>query len=41
MREKINSKKNHLKKTIYIVGSNGLPVRYGGWDMFLDNLDQI
>ncbi len=37
MREKINSKKNHLKKTIYIVGSNGLPVRYGGWDMFLDN----
>lgn len=28
------SKKNR-KKTIYIVGTNGLPVRYGGWDMLL------
>ena len=26
------------KKTIYIVGTNGLPVRYGGWDMLLHNL---
>lgn len=28
------SNKKH-KKTIYIVGTNGLPVRYGGWDMLL------
>ena len=27
--------KNNRKKTIYIVGTNGLPVRYGGWDMLL------
>lgn len=26
-----------IKKTIYIVGTNGLPVRYGGWDMLLHN----
>ena len=26
------------KKTIYIVGTNGLPVRYGGWDMLLHHL---
>jgi len=27
-----------IKKTLYIVGTNGLPVRYGGWDKLLDNL---
>jgi glycosyltransferase involved in cell wall biosynthesis len=26
------------KKSLYIVGTNGLPVRYGGWDKLLDNL---
>ncbi|MDA9027168.1 DUF1972 domain-containing protein [Gammaproteobacteria bacterium] len=26
------------RKTIYIVGTNGLPVRYGGWDMLLHHL---
>lgn len=26
------------KKSIYIVGTNGLPVRYGGWDMLLHHL---
>lgn len=27
--------KKNRRKTIYIVGTNGLPVRYGGWDMLL------
>ena len=27
-----------VKKSIYIVGTNGLPVRYGGWDMLLHHL---
>ena len=26
------------RKSLYIVGTNGLPVRYGGWDKLLDNL---
>ena len=30
--------KNKIKKSIYIVGTNGLPVRYGGWDMLLHHL---
>ena len=30
--------KNKIKESIYIVGTNGLPVRYGGWDMLLHHL---
>ncbi len=35
------SKDNKAKKTIYIVGTNGLLVRYGGWDMLLHHLTLI
>ena len=36
-----SDKKNHqskAKKSLYIVGTNGLPARYGGWDMLLHHL---
>ena len=35
------SKDSKAKKSIYIVGTNGLPVRYGGWDMLLHHLTLI
>ena len=32
------AKLNNTKKSLYIVGTNGLGVRYGGWDGLLENL---
>jgi hypothetical protein len=27
-----------MKKTIAIIGTNGLPGRYGGWDQLMNNI---
>ena len=35
LKKKLITSNKNTKKTIYIVGTNGLPVRYGGWDMLL------